>query len=108
MFKIDGCFKTFDEGLIDYILGLPGTTAATLWNKGISFFEFLKERAKRVDLAYDDHINESKRQSTCQEISDITAQLIRKTSSLHKKYILEKDMREEPEEFLQLGKIFSY
>jgi hypothetical protein len=30
MFKINGCFKTFDEGLLDYILGLPGTTAATL------------------------------------------------------------------------------
>jgi hypothetical protein len=62
MFKIKGCFKTFDEGLIGYILGLPGTTAATLCNGGISFFEFLKERAKRDDLAYDDHINESKRQ----------------------------------------------
>ncbi len=45
---------------------------------------------------------------TCQEISDIIAQLIRKTSSLHKKYILEKDMREEAEEFLKLGNIFSY
>jgi hypothetical protein len=61
MFKINGSFKTFDEGLISYISGLPGTTAATLCNGGISFFEFLKQRAKRVDLAYDDHLNESKR-----------------------------------------------
>jgi hypothetical protein len=40
------------------------------------------------------------------EISDITVQLSRKTSSLYKKYILEKDMREEAEEFLQPGKDF--
>jgi hypothetical protein len=32
--------------------------------------------------------------------------LSRKTSSLYKKYILEKDMREEAEEFLQPGKDF--
>jgi hypothetical protein len=50
---------------------LPGTTAATLCKGGISFFEFLKQRAKRVDLAYNGHLNKSKRQRYLSEISDI-------------------------------------
>jgi len=102
-YKANCSFKTFDQGLIGYISDLPGTTAAVLCNAGIAFFEFLKEKANRVEVAFDDLLNENKRMKYLSGLSAIVEKLSRKTSSLHKKYITEKDMREEAQDCLQPG-----
>lgn len=104
MFRVDSPFRSFDQGLLGYISSLPASTASVLCNGIIAFFEFLKDSANRVELKFDDLLNENKRMKFNSALATINEQLSRKSTTMHKKRMGEKDIRKNAEEFLEPGK----